>query len=129
MQTFRFTGSYSINTHNSLKHKAISRFYLQLILYASFCAPYVSLYISSFPQYSNWDDRWNFLLSMPQIVPKKKSILNFQTELKRLLVSNEPIPAEVRQQIIQTLNTIIGSGTLGEYSKSAFLQIASLLEQ
>ena len=40
MQTFRFTGSYSINTHNSLKHKAISRFYLQLILYASFCAPY-----------------------------------------------------------------------------------------
>lgn len=89
----------------------------------------MSLYISSFPQYSNWDDRWNFLLSMPQIVPKKKSILNFQTELKRLLVSNEPIPAEVRQQIIQTLNTIIGSGTLGEYSKSAFLQIASLLEQ
>lgn len=90
---------------------------------------YVSLYISSFPQYSNWDDRWNSLLSMPQIAPKKKSILNFQTELKRLLVSNEPIPAEVRQQIIQTLNTIIGSGTLGEYSKSAFLQIASLLEQ
>lgn len=41
MQTFRFTGSYSINTHNSLKHKAISRFYLQLILYASFCAPYI----------------------------------------------------------------------------------------
>lgn len=40
MQTFRFTGSYSINTHNSLKHKAISHFYLQLILYASFCAPY-----------------------------------------------------------------------------------------
>lgn len=40
MQTFRFTGSYSINTHNSLKHKAISRFYPQLILYASFCAPY-----------------------------------------------------------------------------------------
>ena len=90
---------------------------------------YVSLYISSFPQYSNWDDRWNFLLSMPQIAPKKKSILNFQTELKRLLVSHEPIPAEVRQQIMQTLNTIIGSGTLGEYSKSAFLQIVSLLEQ
>ena len=43
MQTFRFTGSYSINTHNSLKHKAISRFYLQLILYASFCAPYFGI--------------------------------------------------------------------------------------
>ncbi|WP_314806592.1 hypothetical protein [Segatella oris] len=26
-----------------MKHKAISRFYLQLILYASFCAPYKSV--------------------------------------------------------------------------------------
>ncbi len=57
MQTFRFTGSYSINTHNSLKHKAISRFYLQLILYASFFAPYLKLGNYTIPVYVN--GMWN----------------------------------------------------------------------
>lgn len=55
MQTFRFTGSYSINTHNSLKHKAISRFYLQLILYASFCAPYTAILLADSPEETDPD--------------------------------------------------------------------------
>ena len=55
MQTFRFTGSYSINTHNSLKHKAISRFYLQLILYASFCAPYTATDQINMKQPKGWE--------------------------------------------------------------------------
>ncbi len=44
---------------------------------------YVSLNISSFPQYNSWEERWDYLISTPNISPKKKSIENFHTEVKK----------------------------------------------
>ena len=73
---------------------------------------YVSLYITSFPQYCTWEERWTYLLSMPSITPKKKSMANFHTEVKKELSRNDHMPLETIKEIIAFLNTHINSGTL-----------------
>ena len=90
---------------------------------------YVSLNISSFPQFSTWEDKWKYLLSMPLISPKKKSIVNFHREVKKLLSSNEHIPSDILKKIIETLKSQISSNELSEYSKVDYLKTISLLEQ
>lgn len=90
---------------------------------------YVSLNISSFPQFSTWEDKWEYLLSMPLISPKKKSIVNFHREVKKLLSSNEHIPSDILKKIIKTLKSHISSNELSEYSKVDYLKTISLLEQ
>lgn len=90
---------------------------------------YVSLNISSFPQFSTWEDKWEYLLSMPLISPKKKSIVNFHGEVKKLLSSNEHIPSDILKKIIETLKSQISSNELSEYSRVDYLKTISLLEQ
>lgn len=90
---------------------------------------YVSLYITSFPQYRTWEDKWNYLLSMPEITPKKKSMVNFHTEVKKILSSKDYIPSEVIKKIITILNSHISSGSLSDYSKGDYLNTINLLEQ
>ena len=89
----------------------------------------MSLNISSFPQFSTWEDKWKYLLSMPLISPKKKSIVNFHREVKKLLSSNEHIPSDILKKIIETLKSQISSNELSEYSKVDYLKTISLLEQ
>ena len=83
---------------------------------------YVSLNISSFPQFSTWEDKWEYLLSMPLISPKKKSIVNFHREVKKLLSSNEHIPSDILKKIIETLKSQISSNELSEYSRVDYLK-------
>jgi hypothetical protein len=90
---------------------------------------YVSLYIASFPQYRTWEDKWNYLLSMPEITPKKKSMVNFHTEVKKILSSKDDIPSEVIKKIITILNSYIHSELLSNYSKGDYLNTINLLEQ
>jgi hypothetical protein len=90
---------------------------------------YVSLYITSFPQYRTWEGKWNYLVSMPEITPKKKSMVNFHTEVKKILSSKDDIPSEVIKKIITILNSHISSGLLSEYSKGDYLNTINLLEQ
>jgi hypothetical protein len=90
---------------------------------------YVSLYITSFPQYRTWGDKWNYLISMPDITPKKKSIMNFHTEVKNILSSKDDIPSEVIKKIITILNSHISSELLSDYTKSDYLNTINLLEQ
>ena len=44
---------------------------------------YVSLNISSFPQYSSWEGRWDYLISIPNISPKRKTIKKFLYRSKK----------------------------------------------
>ena len=90
---------------------------------------YVSLYISALPQYSTWEDKWNYLLSMPQIAPRKKSMVNFHHEIKRMLGSNDYIPSEVIKETITMLKSHISSAELSKYSKDEYLNTINLLEQ
>lgn len=90
---------------------------------------YVSLYITSFPQYHTWKDRWNYLISIPEIAPKKKSIANFHTEVKKILNTKEEIPLEVINKIITILSSHINSNFLSNYTKNDYLNTISLLEK
>lgn len=90
---------------------------------------YVSLYITSFPQYHTWKDRWNYLISIPEIAPKKKSIVNFHTEVKKILNTKEDIPLEVINKIITILSSHINSNFLSDYTKNDYLNTISLLEK
>lgn len=90
---------------------------------------YVSLYITSFPQYHTWKDRWNYLISIPEIAPKKKSIANFHTEVKKILNTKEGIPLEVINKIITILSSHINSNFLSDYTKNDYLNTISLLEK
>lgn len=90
---------------------------------------YVSLYITSFPQYHTWKDRWNYLISIPEIAPKKKSIVNFHTEVKKTLNTKEDIPLEVINKIITILSSHINSNFLSDYTKNDYLNTISLLEK
>lgn len=90
---------------------------------------YVSLYITSFPQYHTWKDRWNYLISIPEIAPKKKSIVNFHTEVKKILNTKEDIPLEVINKIITILSSQINSNFLSDYTKNDYLNTISLLEK
>lgn len=90
---------------------------------------YVSLYITSFPQYHTWKDRWNYLISIPEIAPKKKSIVNFHTEVKKILNTKEDIPLEVINKIITILSSQINSNFLSDYTKNDYLNTIRLLEK
>jgi len=90
---------------------------------------YVSLHISAFPQYRTWKDKWNYLLSMPQIAPKKQSMVNFHHEIKQMLNSKDYIPSEVIKKTITILNSHISSVELSKYSKDEYLNTINLLEQ
>jgi hypothetical protein len=87
---------------------------------------YVSLFISSFPQYQTWSNKWSYLISIPNIAPKKKSIINFNVEVKNLL-KKEKIPIEVKKGIIEILELYIKTEPLSDYSKREYLKTVELL--
>ena len=81
---------------------------------------YASLHISSFPQYRTWEDKWNYLLSIPKIAPKKKSMVNFHGEIKQMLGSKDVVPLEFIKETIAIQHSHIGSAELSEYSKDEY---------
>ena len=90
---------------------------------------YVSLNISSFPQYTSWEERWDYLISIPNISPKKKSIVNFHTEVKKMLSAKGIIPFQVAEKIVIILKNHINTGELSDYSIEDYLNTIHALEQ
>ena len=90
---------------------------------------YVSLNISSFPQYTSWEERWDYLISIPNISPKKKSIVNFHTEVKKILSAKGIIPFQVAEKIVIILKNHINTGELSDYSIEDYLNTIHALEQ
>ncbi|WP_143305674.1 hypothetical protein [Chitinophaga vietnamensis] len=89
---------------------------------------YVSLFLSSFPQYNQWNGRWGYLTSMASIAPRKKSITNFHTEIKRVVKHhNDDIPSDTRIQIVRILDTYRKSGVLNEDDQKDYLNTLYLL--
>jgi len=81
---------------------------------------FVSLFILSFPQYQYWNNKWEYLISIPTIAPKNKSILNFHTEVKKLVKNDASIPLPVKNSIIAILSSYIKTKNISDYSKSAY---------
>ena len=90
---------------------------------------YVSLNISSFPQYSSWKGRWNYLILMPNISPKKKSIENFHTEVKKILSTKEKIPFQVTEELLTILKNHINTTKMSDYLIENYLNTIHKLEQ
>lgn len=90
---------------------------------------YVSLYISCIPQFHSWEEKWDYLLSIPLIAPRKKSISNFHVEVKNMLNRKDRIPLEVRERIIDILSFYRNSEGLSVYSKKDYLNTICLLKE
>ena len=90
---------------------------------------YVSLNISSFPQYNSWEGRWDYLISIPNINPKKKSIENFHTEVKKVLSTKEKIPIQVTKELLTILENHINTTKMSDYSIEIYLNTIHKLEQ
>ena len=90
---------------------------------------YVSLNISSFPQYSSWEERWDYLISIPNISPKKKSIENFHTEVKKILSTKEKIPFQVTKELLTILKNYINTTKMSDYLIENYLNTIHKLEQ
>lgn len=90
---------------------------------------YVSLNISSFPQYNSWEERWNYLISIPNISPKKKSIENFHTEVKKILSTKEKIPFQVTKELLTILKNYINTTKMSDYLIENYLNTIHKLEK
>ena len=90
---------------------------------------YVSLNISSFPQYSSWEGRWDYLISIPNISPKKKSIVNFHTEVKKILSTKEKIPPQVTKELLTILKNHINTTKMSDYLIENYSNTIRKLEQ
>ena len=90
---------------------------------------YVSLNISHFPQYISWKRRWNYLISIPNISPKKKSIENFHTEVKKILSTKEKIPFQVTKELLTILKKHINTTKMSDYLIENYLNTIHELEQ
>jgi hypothetical protein len=83
---------------------------------------YVSLYLSSFPQFGSWSCKWEYLISIPGIAPRKKSMENFNIEIKRALAKKNEIPADMLVKCIRILETFVKAETISDYSKNEYLE-------
>ncbi|EOT8833331.1 hypothetical protein ACNENL_002637 [Escherichia fergusonii] len=64
---------------------------------------YIPLFIFHFPQFKNDDRKWNYLLTIPRIPPKKKSERNLFTIIKYITLSGEVISDHYKEEIINIL--------------------------
>ena len=90
---------------------------------------YVSLNISHFPQYISWKRRWDYLISIPNISPKRKSIENFHTEVKKILSTKEKIPFQVTKELLTILKNYINTTKMSDYLIENYLNTIHKLEQ
>ena len=90
---------------------------------------YVSLNISYFPQYISWKRRWDYLISIPNISPKRKSIENFHTEVKKILSTKEKIPIQVIKELLTILKNHINTTKMSDYLIENYLNTINKLEK
>ncbi|RBL88690.1 hypothetical protein DF182_19170 [Chitinophaga flava] len=58
-----------------------------------------------FPQYQSWSKKWEYLLSVPDIAPKKKSFVVFYDTVKRQQERSDMVPLEIKQAIIKKISS------------------------
>ena len=90
---------------------------------------YVSLNISHFPQYISWKRKWDYLISIPNISPKRKSIENFHTEVKKILSTKEKIPIQVTEELLTILKNHINTTKMSDYLIENYLNTIHKLEK
>jgi len=69
------------------------------------------------------------LISIPNISPKKKSIENFHTEVKKILSTKEKIPFQVTKELLTILKNHINTTKMSDYLIENYLNTIHKLEQ
>lgn len=65
---------------------------------------YVSIFIIELPQFENYKYKWKYVLSIPKIAPRKKSINTFYRYINKHL---DCIPNDFKSEIIKVLNNAL----------------------
>ncbi len=82
---------------------------------------YVALHIRVFPQYETWSKKWEYLLSVPDIAPKKKAFVVFYDTVKQLLEKHDIMPLEVKQEVIKKIQARLEDRDLHPFLKDDYL--------
>ncbi|WP_212006350.1 hypothetical protein [Chitinophaga sp. HK235] len=82
---------------------------------------YAALHMPVFPQYQSWGKKWEYLLSVPDIAPKKKSFVVFYDTVKQQLKQHDTMPLEVKQAIIKKIQFRLEDVELHPYLKEEYL--------
>lgn len=91
---------------------------------------YVALHMSVFPQYQSWSKRWEYLLSVPEIAPRKKAFVVFYDTVKRQLEKHDPMTLKVKQAIIKKIQSRLDDEDLHPYVKEEYLAtLHAIVEQ
>lgn len=91
---------------------------------------YVALHIPVFPQYQSWSKKWEYLLSVPDIAPRKKAFVVFYDTVKRQLEKHDMMPLEVKQAIIKKIQAQMNDDELHPYIKEDYLAtLHAIVEQ
>jgi len=88
---------------------------------------YVSLFICYLPQFKVWENKWDYIISIPTIAPKKRSKDNFFLEVKKLINNGEEIPDEYKSKIRSLLNSFIEENNLSNHTKNEYMEILNLI--
>lgn len=80
---------------------------------------YVSLYIMQFP---DWEGKWEYLLSIPEIAPKVKSERNFYVELEKIVNAKETIPKPYKNKFLIVLRELADKAG-NDFYKNEYLDL------
>jgi hypothetical protein len=86
---------------------------------------YVSIFITDLPQFSNCVYKWDYILSIPDIVPKDKSILTFYRVINHELAV---IPDNLKSNIAGKFRLFLEKPSLHEATVKKYLDIIGKLE-
>ena len=86
---------------------------------------YVSIFITQLPQFDNYIDKWDYIMSIPDIAPKEKSINTFYRVISSELAN---IPDNLKSDIVQKFKYYLEKVTLHETTKDKYLDIIRKLK-
>lgn len=85
----------------------------------------IARFIHKLPQFDNYDGKWNYIISIPKIPPKKSSELFFFHAIKK---NSDIIPNNYRKEIINILNTQIEKNNMVIDTESKYLNLIKKIQ-
>lgn len=85
---------------------------------------YISLFLPDFPQFCEYKEKWDYILSIPTFAPKKKSRNIFYMNVKHLI---KEIPKDLKREISAIFEDWLNDESIGKFTKNDFLELIEKL--